>query len=137
MSVPQTCDSLFQAALRSRVRRLGQSLAIPPIEITHATQPCQGPGLQLRPTLAHTHKVAADMRPAEHQDQGAVLHLEHGFRGALAIDHEHAAGLGWVMILRHRMTRDSSRTYTTVSSLLKTPSHQPQPTLACCSTKTS
>src|SRR5260370_13967977 len=82
---------------------MGQSLSIPPIQVANASQPFQGPRLQLRPSLANTQKVAADMRRAEYQDQGAVLHLEHGFISAVAIHHEHAAGLGWVMIFWHLM----------------------------------
>src|SRR5262245_1010025 len=74
------------------------------IEFANTPQPLQSPRLQLRPALAHTHKVAADMRPAECQDQQAILHLSHCLVRAVAIDHQHATGPGGVMIFWNVMT---------------------------------
>jgi len=62
------CEPWLQQLCGAGVAGLAQSLSMPPIQVANASQPLQGPRLQFGPALAHTHKVAADMCPAEHQD---------------------------------------------------------------------
>ena len=84
--------------------RVLQSLAIETIQLANAAQPPKSPGRQLRVAFAHSHKVAADVRPTECQQQLSLFDLLHRFVAAVAIDHHHTQhGVGKVR-LRHIVT---------------------------------
>ena len=81
-----------------------QSPVVEPIEHANPPQPLQGPRLELRPPLADPDEVAPHVGPAERQDDHPVLDPAHRLVGRIAIDHQHAARLGPIVVLGDRVT---------------------------------